>query len=204
MFYLNENILAFVLIIIGLVYCFFGYRIFKIILAIFGFAIGAPLSASIAYGASGGEEIIVIIAAIIGGIVCAGLMVFLYFIGVFLLGAGIGCLLGIIFAQAVSFYPPPVFLLIIAVIGGILTLVFQKLMIIITTSFGGSWSIVTGIFYFSGREFNPIWYFQDLDRLKYYGNQFYIMLLLWIIIGLAGVLVQYILTWRKKAPQKIT
>ena len=69
--------------------CFFGYRLFKVVLAVFGFIIGA-LAASSVFGAS--DTTPMVIAAIVGGLAGAALLLAAYFVGVALVGAGIGAL----------------------------------------------------------------------------------------------------------------
>ncbi len=60
---------AIVLLLGGIVSCFFGYRLFRIVLAIFGFILGA-LAASSVFGVSDTGPMIV--AAIVGGLIGAG------------------------------------------------------------------------------------------------------------------------------------
>ena len=74
----------------GLLSCLFGYRLFRFVLAIFGFILGA-LAASSVFGEGAGTAMA--IAAIVGGLVGAGLLLAAYFVGVALVGAGLGALL---------------------------------------------------------------------------------------------------------------
>ena len=78
------------------VYCFFGYRIFKIVLGILGFISGASVAARIALDVFGGGQVVAILAGLVGGIIGAILVGVFYFIGIFLLGAWLGSLLGIL------------------------------------------------------------------------------------------------------------
>ena len=57
------------LLVGGIVACFFGYRLFRIVLAIFGFILGA-LAASSIFGMSDTGPMIV--AAVVGGLIGAG------------------------------------------------------------------------------------------------------------------------------------
>ena len=76
---------AIVLLIGGIVACFFGYRLFRIVLAIFGFIIGA-LAASSVFGVSDTGPMLA--AALVGGLIGAGVLIAAYFVGVALVGAG--------------------------------------------------------------------------------------------------------------------
>ena len=75
------------LLIGGLVACFFGYRLFRIVLAFTGFVLGALLASSV-FGVS--DTWAMLIAAGIGGLVGAGVMMAAYFVGVALTGAALG------------------------------------------------------------------------------------------------------------------
>ena len=78
---------AIVLLVGGTVACFFGYRLFRIVLAIFGFILGA-LAASSLFGASDTGPML--IAAIVGGLLGAAVLMAAYFVGVAMVGAGLG------------------------------------------------------------------------------------------------------------------
>src|SRR5947207_2476329 len=80
---------AVLLLISGAIACFAGYRLFKIVLGIYGFILGAMLASSM-MGVSNTTGMIV--AALVGGIAGAVLLVFAYFVGIALVGAGLGAL----------------------------------------------------------------------------------------------------------------
>ena len=78
---------AIVLLIGGIVACFFGYRLFRTVLAVFGFILGA-LAASSVLGVS--DTWPMLVAALVGGLIGAGVLFAAYFVGVALVGAGLG------------------------------------------------------------------------------------------------------------------
>jgi hypothetical protein len=80
---------ALFLFLAGAVSCFAGYRLFKLVLGIYGFILGAGLASS---AMSASNTIGMIAAALAGGIVGALILVFAYFIGIALVGAGLGAL----------------------------------------------------------------------------------------------------------------
>src|SRR5258707_12529849 len=82
---------AIVLAIGGALACFAGYRLFKLVLALYGFILGAMLASSM-FGIS--NTVGMIAAAVVGGIAGALILVFAYFVGSALEGAGVGWLLG--------------------------------------------------------------------------------------------------------------
>ena len=81
---------AIILLLGGLLSCFAGYRVFRVVLGFFGFVLGALLASSL----MGTEQTMyMIVAAIVGGIVGALILVAAYFVGVALIGAGVGALI---------------------------------------------------------------------------------------------------------------
>src|SRR3954465_4730762 len=79
-----------ILLVGGIVACFFGYRLFRTVLAIFGFILGA-LAASSVFGIS--NTTLMLVAAIAGGLVGAFILIAAYFVGVAPGGAGLGAVI---------------------------------------------------------------------------------------------------------------
>jgi len=71
----------------GVISCFFGYRLFRTVLAIFGFVLGGMLVSSV-FGVS--NTTMMLVAWVLGGLVGAFILIFAYFPGVALAGAAIG------------------------------------------------------------------------------------------------------------------
>jgi hypothetical protein len=132
---------AVVLVAGGLLSCFFGYRLFKVVLAIFGFIIGG-LAASSVFGE--GSSTAMVIAALVGGLCGAVLMLAAYFVGVALVGAGIGvATIHMIWTQ-IPGDPHPAVVIVGAVAGALLSTWLQRYVIILGTAFGGAWTMVVG------------------------------------------------------------
>src|SRR5436190_20784441 len=81
---------AVILVVGGLLSCFAGYRLFRVVLGLYGFILGAGLTTSM-MGAS--NTFALVVAALAGGLLGAVLMVAAYFVGVGLVGAGLAVLL---------------------------------------------------------------------------------------------------------------
>jgi hypothetical protein len=174
-------------IVLGAIECFFGYRIFKIILGITGFLVGAFLGVILA-SASSQSQVIVLLAGLVGGIVGAVLAVVFYFIGIFLIGAVVGAVLGYVLFGLISTNPQSVVILILAVIAGIVAVIFQKFMIIVSTAFGGAWGVVSGVASLAGLAIGAL----DPQALSYLRPRtLYPLILCWLALGLVGVVVQY-------------
>ena len=130
-----------ILLLGGLVACFFGYRLFKFVLGIFGFIIGA-LAASSIWGAS--ATAYMVMAAILGGIAGSLLLLAAYFVGVALVGAGLGALLANLIWMQIEGDPHPFVVVMFSVGGALLATWLQRYVIILGTAFGGAWTIVVG------------------------------------------------------------
>src|SRR5262249_27044624 len=81
---------AFLMIIAGLLTCFWGYRILKVSLGIIGFITGAFGGWQIGLSLANSSTGIALGCALLGGLIGIVLCVWIYFFGVFLLGAAAG------------------------------------------------------------------------------------------------------------------
>jgi hypothetical protein len=186
---------------IGLIECFFGYRILRFLLGVLGFIAGAVIFGSLGYELTEGSEMVSIIAGIAGGIAGAFIMYTLYIVGVFAIGAALGFMtasyvFGILNTDAIT-----IVLIASALLGGILAAVLQKPMIIIATAFGGAYAAVTGVAYLISKNFDPL----DPGFLNTLGeDQLYRMAIIWFGLGVFGLVVQLMTEPRKEeeAPQK--
>lgn len=181
-------ILSIVLIIQSLsaiVNCYFGYRIFRIMLAIQGFLTGAAVGALIGILTGDSAGIIVIIALLIGAI--GGLISwFLYKVGVFFYCLTYGFLVGLILLLLIGTPMNAVLTggFIIALIAAILGVIFAKHIIIFVTAISSA--IVLGQV-FSGLMM--VLYFKGLD------------IILAAIFAVTGILCQFHLE-KKSAAKK--
>ena len=76
--------------IFGLMICLFGYRIFRFLLAVMGFLVGASLSAAVVLVftqesvlslTKGSDFLVILIAGLVGGFILAIMLLFLYSAG---------------------------------------------------------------------------------------------------------------------------
>jgi hypothetical protein len=125
----------------GIISCFFGYRLFRTVLAIFGFILGA-LAASSLFGVS--DTGLMVIAALVGGLLGAFVLIAAYFVGVALVGAGLGAVIANL-AFAAGDRDPSVFIVILFSIAGAVGATYlQRYFIIVGTAFGGAWTMIVG------------------------------------------------------------
>src|SRR5262245_27089265 len=120
---------ALLLVVGGALSCFAGYRLFKITLAIYGFIIGAMVASS-TMGVSNTAGMVG--AAIGGGLAGALILVFAYFIGIALVGAGLGALIAHVgWSYVGNGDPPPLLLVALAILGAIGAMLLQRYVIVV-------------------------------------------------------------------------
>jgi hypothetical protein len=172
----------------GLVDCFFGYRIFRLVLSIIGFIIGAAIGLALTAESA---QLTQILVAVVGGLIGAVLMNALYFLGVVIAGALLGALAANLLLAALGVEPNAIFLVIGAIIGGVVALVLNKLTIILSTAFSGAAGIIYGLSLLipSLGGFDPLGALSRITAER--GEPSLILLVAWIILGVAGVGVQY-------------
>src|SRR4051794_19550963 len=133
---------AILLVLGGALSCFAGYRLFKIVLGLYGFVLGAMLASS-AMGATNTTGMVV--AALVGGVCGAVVLMFAYFIGIALVGAGLGALIAhVAWSGMRSGDPPAVAVVVLSILGSIAAMVLQRYVIIVATAFGGAWTVIVG------------------------------------------------------------
>lgn len=181
---------AAVLIAGGFIACFAGYRLFKLVLAMFGFIIGV-LAATSFFGPA--QTTGMLLVALLGGVIGAGVLLMAYFVGVALVGAGIGALLVNLIWTQIEGDPHPAVVILFSVAGAVIATWLQRYVIIIGTAFAGSWTMLVGGMAFMGdggplkaaAEGNP-WVVYPLNPAP--GMRW--LPWAWFIIGAFGTLVQ--------------
>lgn len=133
---------AIILLVGGLLACFAGYRIFRVVLGIYGFILGALFASNVVGGEQSGAMMLA--AAIGGGLVGALLLIAAYFVGVALIGAGLGAGAANLIWAAFNREPHIVVVLVLAVIGALAALRLQRYVIVVATAFGGAQTVVVG------------------------------------------------------------
>ena len=181
---------AAVLIAGGLLACFAGYRSFKVVLAVFGFILGA-LAASSVFGV--GDTTPMVIAAVIGGIAGGALLLAAYFVGVALVGAGLGALLAQLIWTQIEGDPHPFVVVLFSVAGALLATWLQRYVIILSTAFGGAWTVLVGYLALTGDNGplkaaaqGDIWVAYPMNPAP--GQRW--LPIAWFVLGAVGTLIQ--------------
>ncbi len=200
---------AIIILIGGIVSCFFGYRLFRIVLAIFGLILGALFASSL-FGVTDTGPMVA--AAAIGGLVGATILFLAYFVGVALVGAGLGAAVAnMVFSTGQA--DPSVWIVIgLAVLGAALAMYLQRYCLIVGTSFGGAWTIIVGAVALIGDRSalaaalsRDVWVAYPLNPAP--GQRW--VPITWIVLSLLGAAVQLGVTggergrvYRRKPPKK--
>jgi hypothetical protein len=187
----------------GVLDCFYGYRFFKLTLAVLGgltgVVLGQAAGAALGLGTTGEFS-----GLVLGGLLGAGLAWLMYvaavFVAGFLFGATLGIMLLANFNHMVALLSGGV----IGVIGGFLAVKLQRVLIMLSTALSGAFRAMLALSYFTSR----------MDWLYYFRNPQQIPALIdnngWMfpsILALAaiGVIAQFELGGKapeKKPPEK--
>lgn len=188
---------AIILLVGGVISCFAGYRVFRVVLGIYGFILGALLTS----GAVGTDSAWMIGAALVGGIVGSLILIAAYFVGVALLGAGIGALATSLIWASLGREPSAIVVILFAIAGALAALALQRYVIIGATAFGGAWTILVGAIALSGSKVavdaaarNNVWLAYPMNPAP---GQYWV-LLVWIALGISGVFTQLAVTAKGK------
>jgi hypothetical protein len=185
----------------GALACFAGYRLFRIVLGIYGFFLGAMLASSVV-GVS--NAVGMVAAALVGGLVGALVLVFAYFIGIALVGAGLGVLVAHVAWGQVSAADPPALPIVFAsVVGAIAAMVLQRYVIVVGTAFAGAWTIIVAGVAIAGdaasrgavraMAIGDAWVVYPLSPAP--GQRW--VPIAWVVLGVIGTAVQLGVTARK-------
>jgi hypothetical protein len=190
---------AIVLVLGGAVACFAGYRLFRVVLAIYGFILGAMLASSV-MGISNSAGMV--IAALIGGVIGALLFTFAYYVCIGLIGAGMGTfLLHVVWDYMKGTEPTTAAVIIASVAGAIIAMMLQRYVIIVSTAFSGAWTMIVGALAIMGNRAaehaaaaGNVWILYPFTPAP--GQSWVIVV--WFVLGLLGLGVQTGMTGKKK------
>lgn len=196
-----------VMVLVGGTACFMGYSLFKGMLPLWGFILGGWIAMTMAPSfiqvPQSQITLLVIGSFVVGGIIGALIAGPLYYVIVFLSGAALGALLGIVAGALLEMggitsfqdirvlsnmnftFPPQVNsvtqLVLIIILGGILgflALNFQKFMVTASSAFLGAAGLVGGLSVLITNSFPGI-------------GASALMMTAWLLLGMIGIFVQY-------------
>ncbi len=180
----------------GVLDCFFGYKVFKITLALVGGLIGAVAAHAAATAAGLGAGGITA-CLVVGGLIGAGLAFLMYIAAVFVAGFGFGATLGILL---LANYHHMVALLsgcVLGVIGGFLAVKLQRILIMLSTALLGAFRAVLALAYFTN-SIDWLYYFRQPDQLPALIDSNPWMFPSILALAVVGVIAQFELGGAKK------
>lgn len=182
----------------GAIACFAGHRLFRIVLAIYGFIAGAMLASSVMAGSNTAG---MVVAALVGGVLGSLLLFFAYFVGIALVGAGFGAAVAHLgWTRLYAVDPPTLVVIILAALGTVGSLILQRYVIIVSTAFSGAWTMIVGVLALGdsgptrGRSISDAWIFYPFTAAPNRRG----IVIAWIVLGLIGTAVQLGVTGRKR------
>ena len=182
----------------GVISCFFGYRLFRTVLAIFGFVLGGMLASSV-FGVS--NTTMMLVAWVLGGLVGAFILIFAYFLGVALAGAAIGAAVANVMFSIGNRDPRALIVILFSITGAIAAMYLQRYFIIVFTAFGGAWTMIVGAMALVGDRTalkaaasGDVWVAYPLNSAP--GQRW--VPIVWIVLSLIGAGVQVGITGGEK------
>lgn len=174
----------------GLLICFLGYRLLKFTLGIMGLVAGASVGWVVGLSLAPGNSGVALLCAAIGALLGAILYVWVFYLGIFLLGASAGTIVAAALFNTVGNSLQPIPVLAIALAFGVLALLARKFMIMVCTAFSGSYLVVAGLFHLVAglQGHSPLWLNHAQGSSGVWN---YAALLCWLLLALAGFTFQH-------------
>lgn len=183
-------------LLIGILFCFAGYRLFRVIMAIWGFLLGFFIGTQIVTSFLDNSSVTPTLSWSVGillGLVLAILAYALYTAAMTLLGASIGYILGTTLVTGLGIGNQAMLVvgvgLILAVLFAILILALDlaRLLIVANTAMGGATAIVIGVLLLTMLLPTDFLHF---DQLADFIKNAPAWLLLWLGLAIAGGIFQ--------------
>ena len=201
-FFIVNLFLAFIL-------CFFGYRYVRKLIMAYGFLFGFLAAFLLLAPVAGLSTVLALVFSILIGV---GVCLLLYHVGIFLMGASFGALIGwailVLFGGSVTTTFGIIFICVFAVALGSLTIVYRRAFLIFSTSFNGASSLALygGYFFlhlssiFSAQAGTASQTLRSLTRAVTAFQQTHAqwLLLATLVLAILGILIQF----TKTAPRK--
>lgn len=180
---------AALLLLGGVVVCFFGRKLFRTSLAIVGFVVGASAASSV-FGLS--DRMPMLVAGIVGGLIGAVILYAAYYIGVALVGAAFGAVAASLAFSLMDREPPVAAVVLFAVAGAVASTYLQRYFVIVGSGIVGALMMIHGAIGVAGKEFgvspssSGVWVLVPFDPAP--GQRW--VPFAWGVLALAGIAVQ--------------
>jgi hypothetical protein len=187
-------------IIWGLLDVFFGYRIFKITLAVVGGLIGLAAGHAVATLLGSGAGVVTALM-VVGAMLGAAVAFLLYIAAVFVAGFGFGATLALLLLATQPQVVALVAGILLGIIGGFLAVKTQRILIVLSTSLLGSFRAIVALTYFTA-QIDWLFYFRQPNQIAALleGNGW--MLPCILVLAVVGVITQLELGGSKEPKKK--
>jgi hypothetical protein len=147
----------------GLLDVFFGYRVFKVTLAVVGGLIGLAAAHGLgtALGLGQGAQVV---ALVLGALVGSGMAFLLYLAAVFVAGFGFGVTLGVLLLANQHQMVALLAGVVMGIVGGFLAVKAQRVLIVLSTALLGSFRAMLALTYFTN-QLDWLYYFRQPDQM---------------------------------------
>jgi hypothetical protein len=194
----QDFLIGALVLLIGALFCFVGYRFFRILIAIWGFFAGFNLGTAAMTALFNNAFLQTTTGIVLGlviGLVFAVLAYFFYYFAVVLLGATAGYDLGSGLIGAIGLNNPGIISVVVgvavAVVFAFLILILNlpKLLIMVFTALGGAVAMLVGLLILLGQA--KVTYLQYGDAIALVRASWF-----WSIIAIALAVVGFLVQWR--------
>ncbi len=175
-----------VLFFAGLLYCFIGYRVFKLMLVLTGFLLAGGVSAAIVSVGFPGDWLVPAVVGIICGILGAGVLLFLYRLGVFIVGATFGSLVAFQVLQTAGPTWAGMAIVLSGLLAGGLALLLERPVLSFAMAVIGAWLMVATSAVFAYGDANL-----KLNTEEISPPTAWVLLLCWLVLTVFGLFTQY-------------
>jgi hypothetical protein len=182
-------------LVTGLVYCFFGYRVIKLLIVVTGFVLAGAVAAVLAGWASNANQLYMVVGLIVGGVAGAFALFFVFYAGVFLLGFLGFALIAYRLPLEDFMNASPLVVLGVGAVGGVIALLVERPILILATAAIGAWlSVGTMAYMVMGSESLEV--FASETQVN---TEQWFLFAFWALMTLAGAFTQMSMG---KRPQK--
>lgn len=190
-------ILCLLAIVLGILFCFFGYRYLRKLIMGFGFLAGA-ITAYILLAPSFSTLMTIVLSVLIGA-AAGAILYYIYVAGIFLLGSAFGaaivCIVCVLFGWNPLSLTASIFMVVCAITLGVLAVLHRHSLIIICTAFTGGMltALLCGFLLFGNVSALTVGELIPILR-SFFRAQTYWVTLAGAALSAAGMLIQFLTT----------
>jgi hypothetical protein len=194
----SDVLIGVVLILIGALSLFFGWQLFRLILALVGLTYGAAIGSLIANSIAPGEQTLALVLAIIVGLLLAILAGMLWSLAIYISGAFLGAAVGLLLAPSIGATGITQLVIVIgtAFLGLLLAIMLRKTIVILATAVNGAGLVMYGVSLFVP-SLRVVAFVNG--EMQIVSDSSTLALVILLVLALFGFLVQYnnSATWRR-------